>query len=102
MKSVIDLGVPWACLGVPAPANSGHGARHRHAQLRSENELARPGTPVPVLEIEEARPGQARAGTVRHSSVAYKSDAPALYLTICVLHTTLSRFIIKQTFCRLC
>src|SRR5213595_343363 len=49
----------WACLGVPALGKPRHGARHGHAQLRSEIEIGTPG-PGP------GRHGAARCGTVRH------------------------------------
>ena len=33
-EAVIDLGGPWACLGVPAPRKiQAWGTEHRHAQL---------------------------------------------------------------------
>src|SRR5436190_17119261 len=58
--AVIDLGGPWAGLGGPAPGKPRHGARHGHAQLRSENEI---GTP---------RHAQARcAHTIRPSGRAW-------------------------------
>ena len=71
--SVIDLGGPWAGPGVPAPGKPRHGARHGHAQLRSEKEIGTPRHARACFKDQEGTPGPgpgrhgaARRGTVRH------------------------------------